>query len=104
MAPPCCGRAAKLINQRVLTLIARPGMPPMQPCSCCSATTRFRLRSGPIAGWNKATPSNVTTRTESCACRKSSSDVLVVKSTEEWLGYDPAGDVNATRKRSILVE
>ena len=28
--PPCCGRAAKLINQRVLTLIARPGMPPMQ--------------------------------------------------------------------------
>ena len=40
----------------------------------------------------------------SCACRKSSSDVLMVKSTEKWPGSNTARGMDGTRQRSILAE
>jgi len=42
--------------------------------------------------------------TEACACRKSSSEVLMVKSAEKSPKYNPAGGMDGTRQRGVFAE
>ena len=68
----------------------------------------FLLLSRVGAAFSPAVTTNASrwlrSRPVPCACRKSSSEVLMVKSTEKWPGSNTARGMDGTRQRSILAE